>query len=112
GADNQFEKNKELQDRYGTPTIPEFLEKQFKDSEIMLNMVFFELAKNEKQDVDNNFKVIERKQWRVPGKIYFEEDAKQLAATLSEALRQRLRYWIDTADERPVTSETGLDVSL
>ena len=47
----------------------------------------------------------------IPGKFYNVRQSVALDAVLDQALRQKLHYWIDSADNTPITGRDGLDVS-
>jgi hypothetical protein len=106
--DNRFALDRELNP--DKEEIPAVLERQFAGSDISINVVGFRLVSKEEAKAKEQFSVIEK--LSPPGKFYTVENASDLVKTLENALRQRLRYWIDREDNTPLSSPDGLDVSV
>jgi hypothetical protein len=109
GMDNRFEK-----DRQWNPqgkSVPAALRDAFRDSDVQVNIIGFRVQTPEEEKAREQFEVIEH--FPVPGRFYLVRQEPELAGTLDKALRQRLRYWIDDADNVPVAAvpAAGLDVS-
>ncbi len=106
GADSEYkDKPKE---------IPPLLEKLFRDSGIQLNLVMFDV-KNDKGTMEEQFGVIKSKDWPLQGRIHDAKDKDNLAQHLRAAMRQQLRYWLETAGGAPVSEDpakqTEYDIS-
>ncbi len=88
----------------GQERIPSFIQREFKDLNIEVNIVGFQLSKDDDKLAKEQFqKAIESLQPK--GKFYDVQDARTLVATLQQAMRQRLRYWIETASGEAVSQE-------
>lgn len=107
GADNLFAKDADLTDI--APTIPDFLEKTFKDSNVALHVVGFEVSDQDRKDQETFIKGINK---LGPEASYVDAaDTKQLAAALRRAMLQ-MHFWIK-ADGGPDTGlpQEGADIS-
>ena len=107
GYDNRFGK-----DGKPTKSIATTLHDAFQDSGIIVNVVGFKFVSKEEEDLARRqFKVLET--LTPPGKFFATNEAGKLAAELREAMRQRLRYWIDREDNEklPEIPDTGLELS-
>jgi hypothetical protein len=107
GYDNRFGKDKKTDKSIATT-----LREAFQDSGITVNVVGFKFESKEEEDLARRqFKVLET--LTPPGRFFATNEAGKLAAQLREAMRQRLRYWIDREDNEklPEIPETGLELS-
>jgi hypothetical protein len=112
GADDEFAKDSQLQRLHNTSKISEFMNKEFKDSGIQVNMVCYEIDQTEKKDAERDFQVISSKDWSAPGNLYFEDKPQKLLETLRKSLRRALRYSVERNDgTAPGLPEEGLQVS-
>jgi hypothetical protein len=109
GMDNRFEHDREFNPQ--GKSVPAALLDAFRDSDIQVNVIGFRVHTPEEAKAREHFEVVE--QFPVPGHYYLVKQEPELAVTLEKALRQRLRYWIDDADNVPVAAVPpgGLDVS-
>lgn len=105
--DNTFAHDKEL-NPHQLP-IPVYLTQAFRDSGIVLNIISYKPTGEEQKEAEAQFKVVEK--LPLPGKFVRVDDAKALAGTLELALRQSLRYWIDTEDNVPLPPPGGVDMT-
>ena len=107
GYDNRFGK-----DSKPAKSIATTLHDAFQDSGITVNVVGFKFVSKEEEDLARRqFKVLET--LTPPGRFFATNEAGKLAAQLREAMRQRLRYWIDREDNEklPEIPDTGLELS-
>src|SRR5262249_2414680 len=63
----------------------------------------------EEAKAQQQFAVVE--ELPIPGRFVTVREAVALEGVLDQALRQKLHYWIDRADNTPITPGQGLDVS-
>ena len=82
--------------------IPAFLKDKFKDSDIRVNMVFFNAPTDELDSIKEQFECIEDKAWRTPGKIYYAQDADRLKERLHEGLLGDFYYDVQDPQDKPV----------
>lgn len=101
---NDAEYNPEKKD------IPTLLEENFRS--IQIDFIGFKISDAEEAKAREQFQVIE--QLPIPGHFYSVKDSAKLIAALRNALPQKLRYWVDRADNRPLFGKqnSGLDVSV
>jgi hypothetical protein len=107
GYDNRYGKGEK-----SGKSIATTLREAFQDSSIVVNVVGFKFATKEEEDLARRqFKVLES--LTPPGRFFTTNEAAKLAAQLREAMRQRLRYWIDREDHEklPEVPDTGLELS-
>lgn len=107
GMDNRFDKDPEMIKL--KKDIPTTLRDAFPDIEV--NLVGFKFPnKEEEEKARRQFKVIE--ELPLPGKFYQVNQGPDLIAALEKSLKQKLRYWVDTEDKRPLpgTGQAGLEV--
>ena len=111
GMDTCFHKDQEMQLRHRTKEIPKFLDAEFKDAGIILNVIGFQVAAKEEKTAIDQFKIIEK--LPLPGKMYTVAEVPQLAALLEKGLKQRLRFQIEYETGGIVADmpEGGWDVS-
>src|SRR5262249_23652016 len=76
---------------------------------IMINIVGFKVVDKEEKNAQEQFAVIEA--LPVPGRFYNVRETVNLDGVMQQALRQQLRYWIDSAENVPLTGRNGLEVS-
>ncbi len=107
GIDNRIQDDIEYNPKI--ESVPVLLRENFKD--IQISVVGFRVPGAEQELVKKQFEAL--KDLSPPGTLYRVEEAAKLLGTLRQVFRQRLRYYIDNADNTPVTSvpNTGLDVS-
>jgi hypothetical protein len=107
-GDDAFDKDKTLNDN-GKLTIGQFLEREFKDTDIQINVVGFEMDETDLTACQEHFAVFPK--LPIPGRFLpirkVEDDKKveELARTLRQVMRPTLRYAVDAAagDGRPVS---------
>jgi hypothetical protein len=109
GMDNRFANDREF-----NPTrkdIPTALRDAFWDSGIEVNVVGFKVVDTEEAQARKQFQAVA--ELPAAGKFYTVNETGVLAAVLDRALRQRLRYWVETQENVPAAGmpEAGLDVS-
>ena len=107
GYDNRFGKGSKP-----AKSIETTLRDAFQDSGIVVNVVGFKFDSREEEDLARSqFKVLET--LTPPGQFFATNEAGKLAAQLREAMRQRLRYWIDREDNEklPEIPDSGLELS-
>jgi len=109
GADSEFEKNKGPKERGAA--ISRFIENEFRETDIAVNVVGFEVAKDE-QEAQQQFAAAIKK---IGGNYFDAENSKQLVAALEKAILS-MRFWIEAEsgglvprDELPLE---GADISL
>lgn len=88
GADSEFKKDLELQQK--GKTITEFMQNEFKESNTLINVVGFEVSDEEKKD-QQEFEQAIRK---LGGQYYDVQDSKQLVKYLGKAMLD-LHFWIE-----------------
>lgn len=89
--------------------IPQFLRKEFQDSDITINMVLFDPPVNERERAHRQFEIIEKLPQR--GKLYDARDAYELRKNLKLSLVQQLHCKLKRGD-RPVGPAEGLKIML
>lgn len=111
GMDNRFHGEKDFDRTYNKQNldVPTFLRSYFKDSGIMINVVGFKVVDAEEKKAQEQFAVVE--DLPIPGRFYTVHQSVAIDGVLDQALRQKLHYWIDSADNIPITPGDGLDVS-
>jgi hypothetical protein len=110
GYDNRFERS--IKGEKPKKSIATALQEEFQDSGIVVNVVGFKFPTKEEEDrARQQFQVLEK--LTPPGRFYATNEAGKLAAELREAMRQRLRYWIDREDHEriPEVPAEGLELS-
>jgi hypothetical protein len=107
GMDNRFADDRVLNPQ--KHDIPTYLRREFKDSGIMLNIVGFKVVDEEEKKAQAQFAVVE--ELPLPGRFYNVKQTVALDGILEQALRQKLHYWIDSAENVSLTGTDGLDVS-
>jgi hypothetical protein len=107
GMDNRFAKDAELNKQ--KLDIPTYLRREFRNAGIMINVVGFKVVDAEEAKAQAQFAVVE--ELPIPGRFVTVREAVALEGVLDQALRQKLHYWIDRADNTPITPGDGLDVS-
>lgn len=110
GQDNCFAKDKQYNPN--GQDIPTALRNTFASSGIAVNIVGFKMEPKEKSAALQQFASVET--WSPPGKFVLAEDAASLANLLRAAMRQRMRYWVDTfgGGFAPGMPPQGLDVTM
>jgi hypothetical protein len=89
------------------------LEREFKDSDILINVIGFQLEliqRPAEQKTAAVFKdVIENRsqRWTVPAKFYNVKDWRDLVATLEKGLRPKLRCWLEKPSGELVQGPDG-----
>src|SRR5262249_32446464 len=89
GDDNEFAKDKALHDLHNTNDIPTFLDKEFKDSKIQVNVVLFEVTDKDRASAEKQFGRM--KLWPLPGQLFdAKKDTEKLFGYLNEAMHPQL----------------------
>jgi hypothetical protein len=94
GVDNCFEN-----DVVANPqkqTIQAALTEAFRDDGVALNVIGFKVVSGQEQQARQQFEIVQS--FFPPGRFYAVNQSSALAATLSTALRQRLRYWLEPTE--------------
>ena len=109
GMDNRFDK-----DSVYNPTrkpVSTFLFDSFADSQIEVNIVGFKVIDDEEEAARRQFDVVSK--FPVPGQWYSIDRAESLTATLDKAIKQKLRYRLETTHNEPAPGmpSAGLDIS-
>jgi hypothetical protein len=113
GIDNRITQDKQLNSE--GKTVEEFLKSpdlhKWFDG-IQLNIIGFRVTSKEQKTAVEHFEMV--KGLNPPGRLVLIEDQTLLAKTIQGALFQRLRYWIDWADNRPIVGnfDRGLDIGI
>lgn len=109
GMDNRFADDAALNPK--KQDIPTVLRTEFQGSGIELNIVGFKVSSREETQAWKQFQVVET--LFPPGTFRTVSESQTLATALETALRQRLRYWVEQYDSRPVAEmpSAGLEVS-
>jgi hypothetical protein len=109
GMDNRFDHDRALNP--ARKDIPTVLREAFHDSGIVLHVVGFKVESREEAKAQEQFKVVE--DLPLPGKFSTVTESRELAGVLERALRQRLHYWVDRADNVAAAGlpAAGLEVS-
>jgi hypothetical protein len=92
GDDSTFPRDTDLHRLHGTSNIPKFLQAEFGEEDIAINLVLFEATKEERENALNHFKGIDK--FKTPGEIYPEESKStdELVRKLRDALGLKLSY--------------------
>jgi hypothetical protein len=100
GEDTEFAKDAELVRKY--KNIPTLIREEFKDFDVTINVVGFRVTN--KQEEKNFRAQFEEpiKKLTFPGKFYTTDDAAALADRLKRAVRQTLRFKIETEEGQPM----------
>jgi hypothetical protein len=89
GADNLFKNTSKLHALHNTADIPTFLEKEFRDSKIQVNVVLFEVNDADRQEAEAHFGRM--KHWPLPGHLLdARKDTQKLFDYLNEAMHPQL----------------------
>ncbi len=109
GQDNCFANDKQY-----NPTgldIPTALRNAFASSGISVNIVGFKVEAHEKAGALQQFESVQN--WSPPGKFVMADDVNALANLLRTAMRQRMRYWVETfgGELAPGMPGDGLNVT-
>lgn len=109
GQDNCFANDKQYNP--SGQDIPTALRNAFASSGITVNIVGFKVEAKEKSAALQQFASVQT--WSPPGKFVLADDVKSLANLLRTAMRQRMRYWVDTfgGGLAPGMPADGLDVT-
>lgn len=109
GMDNRFAADKQHNPRGWD--VPTALHEAFDNTGIVVNIIGFKLVPAEEKIARAQFQPIER--LSPPGALYTVSEKEGLVAVLETGLRQRLRYWIEDADNRlaPGIPSAGIGVS-
>lgn len=109
GVDNRVADDPKINpDKKDVPTL---IRQAFDGANIELNIIGFKMAGHEEAEAWQQFQVVET--LFPPGKFCTVSESETLAAALQAALRQRMRYWAEDFDTRPVPGmpPEGLNVS-
>ncbi len=104
GEDNRFKGDTDLHQRHNTTEITKYMEEEFRNSGIALNLVGFRVPDNEEQQrLTEQFKDVIEKKLPLRGKFFTVDNPEELAAILRKSMQQQLRFTLDRAgDERPL----------
>jgi hypothetical protein len=101
GIDNRYERDVLINPR--KLDVATGLAENFRGTGIAINVVGFQVASHEEEAARQQFSVIETLD--PPGRFYSVSQSSELLAALSSALDQRLRYWVEDYDRRPLAGE-------
>lgn len=109
GQDNCFANDKQYNPN--GLDIPTALRNAFASSGISVNIVGFKVEAKEKAGALQQFASVEN--WSPPGKFVMADDVDALANLLRTAMRQRMRYWVETfgGELAPGMPADGLNVT-
>lgn len=99
GEDTEFAKDAELVRKY--KTIPNLIQEEFKDFDVTINVVGFRVTNAEEKNFREQFEVPIKK-LTLPGKFYTTADAAALAERLKRAVKQTLRFKVETEEGKPI----------
>jgi hypothetical protein len=115
GIDNRFDQDRDLQDLHAAKLkglspekkIAKFIEEEFQDSGVQINLVGFQVEEGEKRFRDQ-FEIIERKQL---GKIYLANNRGKLVGDLKKAIKREMRFYLESEDaaERSAAARERFD---
>lgn len=94
GEDNLFERDRQLNPT-GRTTIAEYINKEFAGFGVVINIVGFKVAAEEKARFQEQFQDVIEKQLPLKGKFYTVENTNELVSKLSRDLKQQLRFKIE-----------------
>lgn len=104
GMDNRFLKDTQINpDKKDIPTA---LRENFNNSGIMVNVIGFKVEDDEEKKAREQFEMV--RDLTIPGKYFTVTDSVNLVAILDNAMRQKLRYAIDTAENLNVASDLNV----
>ncbi len=109
GVDNRIESDKETNPE--GKDVPSLLRQAFHGSDIEVNIVGFKITATDMTKSRQQFRVVES--LFPPGKYVTVSESETLAEALDIALRQRMKYWIETNNHHNIASQParGLEVS-
>ncbi len=116
GQDNRFEKNGLKWDKELNPggklTIPKYLEKTYKDTDVAIRVIGFQLPPGELDEVKRQFKVpLER--LRTKGRFFDVSKTADLIEALRASLKQRLFFTLEEGSSGRLVKKyrQGVDIS-
>jgi hypothetical protein len=95
GEDNCFKNDYKLHQRHGTKDLSKYMEEEFKDSGIVINLVGFKVDRAEAMHLTEQFKDVIEKKLPLKGKFYTVDDPQQLAEWLRGHMKQKIRFKIE-----------------
>lgn len=112
GEDNLFERDRQLNPT-GNAKIADYINKEFAGFGLVVNIVGFKVAAEEKARFQEQFQDVIEKQLPLKGKFYTVENTNELVDKLGRDLKQSLRFKIEREGGGFITEmpEDGFSVS-